>query len=172
MRECSRTGTPLCFRQEKCGFSTGTGKDGLSTMTSEVDMLAKRVGRLERENRLLKVIGIGCALGLAVLLLVGADKTPRTIEAEKIILRDSRGRARVTIATPEFAGVAIDMKASDPAIWLTDEQGEDRAVLTTDGVRFGNGRQKPLVEIISDPRPGRSALRFYSDNGKISWSAP
>jgi len=141
-------------------------------MTSEVELLTKRVGRLERENRLLKLIGIGCALGLAVLLLVGADKTPRTIEAEKIILRDSQGRARVTIGTPESAGVAIDMKATDPAIWLTDEQGEDRAALTIDGLRFGNGRHKPLVEIISDPRPGRSALRFYSDNGKISWSAP
>jgi hypothetical protein len=141
-------------------------------MTPEVEMLTKRVGRLERENRFLKLIGIGCALGIAVLLLVGADKTPRTIEAEKIILRDSQGRARVTIGTPEFAGVAIDMKATDPAIWLTDEQGEDRAALTGDGLRFGDGRHKPLVEIISDPRPGGSALRFYDSNGKLSQSVP
>jgi hypothetical protein len=141
-------------------------------MTPEVEMLTKRVGRLERENRFLKFIGIGCALGIAVLLLVGADKMPRTIEAEKIILRDSHGRARVTIGTPEFAGVAIDMKATDPAIWLTDEQGEDRAALTGDGLRFGNGTHKPLVEIISDPRPGRSALRFYDPNGKVSQSVP
>jgi hypothetical protein len=45
-----------------------------ATMTPEVEMLTKRVGRLERGNRLLKLIGIGCALGVTVLLLVGADK--------------------------------------------------------------------------------------------------
>jgi hypothetical protein len=141
-------------------------------MVPEIETLTERVGRLERENRLLKLIGSACALGIAVFLLGGADKAPRTIEAEKIILRDSQGRARVTIGTPEFAGVTIDMKATDPAIWLTDEQGEDRAVLTSDGLRFGNGRHKPLVEIISDPRPGRSALRFYDSNGKVAQSVP
>ena len=124
-----------------------------STMTSEVEMLAKRVGRLERENRLLKLIGIGCALGVAMFVLVGADKKPRTIEAEKIVLRDSQGRARVTIGTPEFAGVAIDMKASDPAIWLADESGADRAILSADSLRFGNSKGKPLVALIGDPRP-------------------
>ncbi len=141
-------------------------------MTPEVEMLTKRVGRLERENRLLKLIGIGCALGVTVLLLVGADKTPRTIEAEKIILRDSQGRARVTIGTPEFAGVAIDMKASDPAIWLTDESGTDRAILSVDSLRFGSSRGKPLVALIGDSRSDRSALRFYDSNGKISQSVP
>lgn len=142
-------------------------------MTPEVDMLAKRVGRLERENRLLKLIGIGCGLGIAVLLLAGADKKPRTIEAEKIILRDSRGRARVTIGTPEFAGVAIDMKASDPAIWLADENGTDRAILSADGLRFGNSKGKPLVALVGDPRPDRSsALQFYDSNGKVSQSLP
>lgn len=141
-------------------------------MTPEVDMLTKRVGRLERENRLLKVIGIGCAIGMAVLLLVGADKTPRTIEAEKIILRDSRGRARITIGTPEFAGVAIDMKASDPAIWLADENGTDRAILSAESLRFGNSKGKPLVALVGDPRSGRSALQFYDSNGKVSQSVP
>jgi len=141
-------------------------------MTSEVELLTRRVARLERESRLTKLIGIASVLGVAVLLLVGADKTPRTIEAEKIVLRDSQGHVRVTIGTPEFAGAGIDMKATDPAIWLTDEHGDDRAVLTTDGLRFGTSKHKPIVELISDPRSGRSALRFYSDNGKISWSAP
>jgi hypothetical protein len=141
-------------------------------MTSEVEMLAIRVGRLERQNRLLKVIGTGCALGLAALLLAGADKTPRTIEAEKIILRDSQGRARVTIGTPESAGVAIDMKASDPAIWLADEDGTDRAILSVDSLRFGNSKGRPLVALVGDPRPERSALQFYDSNGKVSQSLP
>ena len=109
---------------------------------------------------------------MAVLLLVGADKKPRTIEAEKIILRDSQGRARVTIGTPESAGVAIDMKASDPAIWLADENGTDRAILSADSLRFGNSKGKPLVALVSDPRPERSALQFYDSNGKVFRSVP
>ena len=141
-------------------------------MTPEIEMLTKRVGKLERENRHLKVIGIGCALGIAVFLLVGADRPQRTIEAERIILRDSQGRARVTIGTPEFAGVAIDMKASDPAIWLTDESGTDRAILGADSLRFGDRKGKPLVALVGDLRSDRSALRFYDSDGKVSRSVP
>jgi hypothetical protein len=141
-------------------------------MTSEVEMLAMRVGKLESQNRRLKIIGAGCALGVALLLLLGADKEPRTIEAEKIIVRDSQGRARVTIGTPEFAGVAIDMKASDPAIWLADENGTDRAILSADSLRFGNSKGKPLVALVGDPRPDRSTLQFYDSNGKVSRSLP
>lgn len=141
-------------------------------MTSEVEMLVTRVGRLERQNRLLKLIGAGCALCVALFLLLGADKKPRTIEAEKIILLDSQGRGRVTIGTPEFAGVAIDMKASDPAIWMTDENGTDRAILSADSLRFGNSKGKPLVALVADRRPERSALQFYDSNGKVSQSVP
>jgi hypothetical protein len=46
---------------------------------------------------------LGVALCFALLLLAGADKAPRTIEAEKVVLLDSRGRAKLTIATPALA---------------------------------------------------------------------
>ena len=41
-------------------------------MTSEVDNLSQRVARLERQNRQLKMVGLGIALGMATFLLVGA----------------------------------------------------------------------------------------------------
>jgi hypothetical protein len=141
-------------------------------MRPEVELLTKRVDRLERENRLLKGTGAGTLLGLIVLLCAGAATKPRTIEAEKIIIRDSHGRARVTIGTPAFAGTTVDTKSDDPVIWLTDDKGADRAMLTADGLRFGNGQERPLVELSSDPRPGGSTLRFYGPDGKVSWSAP
>jgi hypothetical protein len=66
--------------------------------------------------------------------------SPKTVEAEKIILRDSHGRARLTIGTPEFAGATVDMKPDDPVVWMSDDKGIDRAVLTTDGLFFSDGR--------------------------------
>ncbi len=64
----------------------------------------------------------------------------RTIEAEQFILRDSQGRARIIIGTPKFSGVAVDLGANDPAIWISDEKGMDRAILTADGLRFADRR--------------------------------
>jgi hypothetical protein len=65
------------------------------------------------------------------------------------------------------------MKASDPAIWLADESGADRAILSADSLRFGNSKGKPLVALIGDPRPDKSsALRFYDADGKVSQSFP
>ena len=95
-------------------------------MTSEVDNLIQRVARLERQNRQLKMVGLGVALGMSTFLLMGAAKTAKTVEAEKIVILDRHGRARITIGTPAFAGAAIDTKSDDPMIWLTDDKGADR----------------------------------------------
>ncbi|HXM23869.1 MAG TPA: hypothetical protein VN948_21610 [Terriglobales bacterium] len=141
-------------------------------MPTEIEMLTKRLERVENENRMFKAIVFLIVLVAALIVSTGAQKAPRVVEAEKIVLRDSQGRARLTIGTPAAAGVAIDMDPDDPAIWLTDEKGTDRAALTADGLRFANVHGQPLVEIKSDPRPGRSGLRFYGTDGKISWSAP
>ncbi len=141
-------------------------------MHPEISALAKQVSELKQESRRLKLVVVGMVVLLIVSLSIGAAKKPQTIEAEKIVLLDGQGRARVTIGTPKFAGVAIDTRPDDPIIWLTDENGTDRAILSTNGLRFGNEKGKPLVSITSDPRPGRSQLRFYGPDGQITWSVP
>jgi len=140
-------------------------------MTSEGDQLVERVTRLERQNRQLKMVGMGVALGISVFLLTGATKTPKTVEAERIVILDRHGRARITMGTPAFAGAAIDTNPDDPVIWLTDGKGGDRAMLATDGLSFANSRAKPTVRLNSDPN-GLSGLNFYGNDGKVSWSAP
>jgi hypothetical protein len=140
-------------------------------MTSEVDNLVQRVAKLERQNRQLKMIGLGVALGAATFLLMGAARTPKTVEAEKIVIRDHHGRARITIGTPAFAGAAISTNSDDPMIWLTDDKGADRAMLATDGLSFANGKSRPTVSLSSDPN-GLSGLKLYGTDGKVSWSAP
>ena len=137
-----------------------------------LEELTQRVGRLERENRILQLIAVVIVLCLMVLISVGAGGKPRTVEAGKFVILDSHGRARITIGTPALAGAAIDMEPDAPGIWLSDEGGTDRAILTVDGIRFANARGKPLAELSSKPTPGNSLLRFYGTNGEVSWSAP
>ena len=62
----------------------------------------------------------------------------RTIEAQQFVLRDAEGRPRIMIGTPRFAGAAVDLRADDPAIWISGTDGIDRAVLTMDGLTFAD----------------------------------
>jgi hypothetical protein len=139
-------------------------------MRSEIEGLTVRVARLERANRRLKLISVGVVSASMALISMGLGGKPQTIEAEKIIIRDSHGRARLMIGTPEVAGAAVDMKPDAPVIWLSDGNGSDRTILTTDGLYFSNGHEKPLVNLSSGPI--RPELQFYGPDGKISWSAP
>ena len=140
-------------------------------MLDDVEVLTIRVRRLERQSRNLRLALIGTALVVALILLIAADKSPKTVEAQKIVLLDRNGHARLTISTPALAGAAIDVNPDDPVIWLSDEKGTDRAILTTSGLFFANGRAKPTASLSSDPR-GTSGLKFYGNDGKVAWSAP
>jgi hypothetical protein len=141
-------------------------------MTAEIELLTIRVARLERENRLFQLAAAGAVLSALVLVSMGAVKSPRTIEAEKIVLLDSDGHARVTIGTPASAGAAFGIQSDDPAIWISDARGTDRAIITSEGVYFADGRAKPTVDLSSGPRPGMSSLKLYGPDGTIRWSAP
>jgi hypothetical protein len=140
-------------------------------MTSEVDNLAQRVAKLERHNRQLKMVVLGVALCMATFFLVGAAKPPRTLEAEKLVILDRHGRARITIGTPAISGATVDVNPDDPVIWLRDDKGTDRAMLATDGLFFANSKARPTVRLDSDTN-GLSGLKFYGTDGKVSWSAP
>ena len=65
----------------------------------------------------------------------------------------------------------MDVNPDYPVIWLTDDKGTDRAMLTVDGLFFANSKAKPTVSLSSVP-DGMSGLKFYGTNGKVSWSAP
>jgi hypothetical protein len=139
-------------------------------MQSEIEALALRVARLERANQRLKLVVIGGALAAAVFVSLGLGGKPRTVEAEKFVILDSRGRARLTLGTSGRAGPAVGMKPDVPAIWLSDEKGADKTILTPDGLYLADDHERPLVDL--DSGPGRPGLRFYGPDGKISWSAP
>jgi hypothetical protein len=140
-------------------------------MMTDVDALAKRVERLERQNRQLKILALLVVLVVVVVALLGADKLPRTIEAQKIVLLDRKGQPKLTIGTPALTGATIDVNPDDPVIWLSDGKGADRAMLTIDGLFFADSHFKPTVSISSESK-GTSGLKLYGSDGKVSWSAP
>jgi len=141
--------------------------EGVLTMTDSE--IVRRLEKVERENRFYKLATICAACGAVILILMGAVKSPRTIEAEKIVLLDSHGQARVTIGTPRFTGAAVDMQPDDPAIWISDTNGADRTIITADGIYFADSNEKRIVDLNSYPRPG---LKFYGPDGKVNWMAP
>lgn len=140
-------------------------------MISEMNALTQRVRRLEQQNRVMKLIAAGILL-FAIVASVKAQQRPtRAIEAEKFVLLDSKGRARVTIATPGSSGAAIDLAADEPSVWISDANGMDRVIITTDGLRLANESGRPAASLtFTNKRGGEIVLK--SGDGKLLYHAP
>lgn len=103
------------------------------------DVLVRRIERLERENRRFKRVGVALALGLVAVLLMGqAPGRARTLEAEKLVLKDRGGKIRAVLG----------------------EDGEDREL----GLYLYDGKQVPRVAVSLD-RAGSPMLRMVSEIG-------
>jgi myo-inositol-hexaphosphate 3-phosphohydrolase len=140
-------------------------------MISETNALAERVRRLEQQNRAIKWIAAGSLLLVIVAGLKAQQRPARTIEAEKFVLLDSKGRARVTIGTPRSSGVAIDLPADEPSIWISDLNGMDRVIITTDGLRLANESGRPAASLTFTNKKGAEIL-LYNADGKLLHRAP
>ncbi|MBI4490237.1 MAG: hypothetical protein HY694_14230 [Deltaproteobacteria bacterium] len=65
-----------------------------------IEILVRRLERLERANRRLKWITVGFFVGLAALLTMGQakpSKVAKVIEAEKFVVKDPNGRGSITL---------------------------------------------------------------------------
>ena len=116
------------------------------------DAVSARLDRLERESRRWRRVALGSWLAIATLLLLGqspprASRPPspaRTVEAERFVLRDARGRA----------GATLGWEADDtPRLTLHDPKGQPRAVLTV-----GAGGAPGLTLLDTDGVTVRAAL--------------
>lgn len=87
---------------------------------SMMEALGRRLERLESENRRLKLFGAVILFGITGGVLMGqAGKTVEVVEAERFILRDSKGRNR--------GGLAVTNDA--PILYFKDGEGHTRAAL-------------------------------------------
>src|SRR4051794_38290845 len=87
-----------------------------------IDVLAERVGHLERENRLWRWGGGACLIAGLVVVIGGAQRAnePRVIEAERLVVRDQHGKERIRL------GLSSD---GVPALFLWAKDGKDRVIL-------------------------------------------
>jgi hypothetical protein len=143
-------------------------------MTTEIQTLALRVEKLERQNHRLFCIGVVSSFLLVTLGLVAAGSSkPRTVEAEQFILRDGSGRARVTIGTPAISGAAVLMPPDEPALWFSDAKGADRLILAADGLRLADSKGKAALDVIAGASASQPAtIRLYDSTSKVVWSVP
>lgn len=129
-------------------------------MTNDHEGILKRLEKLERQNRRMKLAGLGAFVIAGTLLLMGQTRRvhPSTITATGFVLVDAQGRERATLA----------MYNGGPRLDLYDENGKARAGLTvtSDGPGLGlfdaNGKARVGLSAFSDG-PG---LALFDANGK------
>jgi hypothetical protein len=117
-------------------------------MSSEKDLLIRRIERLEQQNQRMKKIGI-FALLLAVAVIV-MGQTPKKIENgenESITLRDKNGRNRINID-------------ADGGIILTDKNGKTGILLSSKGIALMDENRQS--RIIMETGKG---ISFYDSQG-------
>ena len=86
----------------------------MADQTPDVSEILTRLGRVERENRRLRQIGLGVLVLAGAMLLMALTRPNRTIEAEKFVLKDAKGRIRAT----------LEMELGDrPTLSLRDAKG-------------------------------------------------
>jgi hypothetical protein len=134
-----------------------------------MDTIKRRLESLERSNRRLQ-----WALAISIVLAIAGSATARpkdrVLNVEEIVVRDSAGRARLIIGTPRVAGTAVSLPADDAAIWISDQNGNDRLIVTADGIRFANAKQRPSVDISAGALG--ATIHLYDSGNRLVWSAP
>jgi hypothetical protein len=139
-----------------------------------MEALAARVGRLERENRRLRRGGAAALLGLAGALVMGQGPrgdSPKTVEAERFLLRDAGGKARAELALRADGSPHLEFRdgAGNPRAGL-GLQGEAAFLSLTDA----KGRGGTILRVQPNGRPNitltdangtRRAVLFLSDDG-------
>lgn len=113
-----------------------------------VQLLTRRLERLERDNRRLKLGGAVVVVGLAALALMGQvvpGQLPKVVEAEQFVLRDARGQVSALLsAEPFLKGLtvfdeggkkraALELIAGSPRLSLADANGKERVALELTG---------------------------------------
>ena len=142
-------------------------------MMTELQKLTRRIETLERQNRRFRLGAVGLILLVALGSMAAVSPKSRTIEAEQFIVRDSKGRARVTIGTALASGAAVSRSPDEPAIWFSDEKGRDRLILATDGLRLANSKSKPALDVIAGTNEAQPAsIKLYDSESHVVWSAP
>jgi len=136
-----------------------------------LDMLRKRLDRLERESRRLKRATLVVIVGAAAALLMGqiAPHRPvRALEAEEFVLRDSRGQIRASLGTTQGPNATV--------LQIHGDNGKPRTRVTVSGdgtssleVMDSSDHVRLLLGVRENGLP---RIWLGNEAGKIIWRAP
>lgn len=108
-------------------------------MFSDSSALEKCVQRLERENLRLKRGGIVLVVAVSASLLMGQSRSPRTVEAETIVLKGSDGSVRAK----------LDTKDESTEFLLYNRGGQPRVVIKSDAEGEGIEMRDDAGELLA-----------------------
>lgn len=126
----------------------------MNSATADVKSLAVRIEKLEKQNRLLRRLGLAFLLVPACFAVMGQAGPARTIEAQSFVLRDSIGikRAELTMAKNDAVLRFFDSKerqtsaVSDGFIFLVDPQ-RTKATNEAGYVMLSMAQEEPSITI-------------------------
>lgn len=136
-----------------------------------MDTLTTRLARLERETRRSKRITLVVLLGAAATVLMGQTaphRTPKSLEAEEFVLRDSRGQVRASLGTTQNPSATV--------LQIHGDNGKPRTRLTvsSDGTSsleiMDTGERVRVLLGVKDN--GSPRIWLGNEAGKIIWRAP
>lgn len=132
--------------------------------------LARRLDRVERENRRLKRAGIAALAVIAAVVLMGqvtGGRVAKVVDAEKFILRDWEGRKRAELMTIS-SGAYLGLDGPDGKTRVTIAV-LDEPILTLYGEGEGAGAIRVLLGVNDVDSP---YLKLVGKDGKVVWSTP
>ncbi len=149
--------------------------------------MEERVARLETQNRRLGRLAAALLLAAAWPLLVAVEKPrdAKTVEAEKVVLRDAKGAVRAELGSdPDGSmalklldgkgGTAISLRAAPaaPILELADGAGGTVWVsVSATGASISLSKGKGEIELATRAT-GEPAVKLQNRDGKIVWQAP
>ena len=131
----------------------------MTSQLSSLDSVLDRLATVEAENRSIRRAGaVVLSLVGAVLIMAQARPPSQTVEAERLVLRDAMGMARIVLSSGEGEGGAASLT-------LSDANGNPRGMLVVlrDGVagvalRDQRGRLRLVVQLDSGGAPSLRLL--------------
>jgi len=139
------------------------------TMTTP-EMMIERIDRLERENHRLahrrsqsrrRVLALAASISTVVLVSTGLQKGPKTIEAERFILRDNDGRMRAeqVIKEGSVSQTFFDKSGKPRLLTGIDDNG-------TMGIYLFSEKDKLRLGLSLDADGEASLLGYGKDDDK------
>ena len=124
----------------------------MQTPNSDVESLAARVEKLEKQNRLFKRAGLPLLLTAAAFVTMGKARPIRTLEAQSFVVRDSAGNERVELG----------MDNASPTLRFFDTHGKTRIDLSSDTLASG-----PRIELSGEQDRVRLSLGLIREQPQI-----